>query len=210
MPAAAVIPAPIAYIKVAAVKKLVVGFVARPSRGGPHFTEILLLVPRDERGRVASRRGCGCNARSPKSSRPRNKPNVESESSVEGSPTEHYLYVTTKTFSDGCLGSHSDEERSKMQYVSHQNFERTLRFRENPWEHACRSVFQIQPLDPRGKEGERDICAGVRRTVRVTAKNNRVHQRTLRKCKGPVHRRRTPRLHPGPPIKQENPLNLSI
>ncbi len=29
MPAAAVIPAPIAYIKVAAVKKLVVGFLAR-------------------------------------------------------------------------------------------------------------------------------------------------------------------------------------
>ena len=31
MPAAAVIPAPIAYIKVVAVKKLVVGFVAVPS-----------------------------------------------------------------------------------------------------------------------------------------------------------------------------------
>ena len=30
MPAAAVIPAPIAYIKVVAVKKLVVGFVAVP------------------------------------------------------------------------------------------------------------------------------------------------------------------------------------
>ena len=35
VPAAAVIPAPIAYIKVAAVKKLVVGFVARPSGGAP-------------------------------------------------------------------------------------------------------------------------------------------------------------------------------
>ena len=35
MPAAAVIPAPIAYIKVAAVKKLVVGFVARSSGGAP-------------------------------------------------------------------------------------------------------------------------------------------------------------------------------
>ncbi len=37
MPAAAVIPAPIAYIKVAAVKKLVVGFLARttgPPRKG--------------------------------------------------------------------------------------------------------------------------------------------------------------------------------
>ena len=34
MPAAAVIPAPIAYIKVVAVKKLVVGFLLRTS--GPH------------------------------------------------------------------------------------------------------------------------------------------------------------------------------
>ena len=34
MPAAAVIPAPIAYIKVVAVKKLVVGFLLR--MGGPH------------------------------------------------------------------------------------------------------------------------------------------------------------------------------
>ena len=31
MPAAAVIPAPVAYIKVVAVKKLVVGFLARQS-----------------------------------------------------------------------------------------------------------------------------------------------------------------------------------
>ena len=34
MPAAAVIPAPIAYIKVVAVKKLVVGFLS--DEGGPH------------------------------------------------------------------------------------------------------------------------------------------------------------------------------
>ena len=34
MPAAAVIPAPIAYIKVVAVKKLVVGFLSKTS--GPH------------------------------------------------------------------------------------------------------------------------------------------------------------------------------
>ncbi len=33
MPAAAVIPAPVAYINVAAVKKLVVGFVARGCLG---------------------------------------------------------------------------------------------------------------------------------------------------------------------------------
>jgi hypothetical protein len=35
VPAAAVIPAPIAYIKVVAVKKLVVGFLSRMT--GPHF-----------------------------------------------------------------------------------------------------------------------------------------------------------------------------
>jgi hypothetical protein len=39
------------------------------------------------------------------------------------------------TFSNGCLGSHIDEERSEMRYVmriaksvSHQNFERILHF----------------------------------------------------------------------------------
>ena len=37
MPAAAVIPAPIAYIKVVAVKKLVVGFLSRTS--GPLHCE---------------------------------------------------------------------------------------------------------------------------------------------------------------------------
>ena len=35
MPAAAVIPAPIAYIKVVAVKKLVVGFLPRTNRSVP-------------------------------------------------------------------------------------------------------------------------------------------------------------------------------
>ena len=35
MPAAAVIPAPIAYIKVVAVKKLVVGFLRQ--QVGPHY-----------------------------------------------------------------------------------------------------------------------------------------------------------------------------
>ena len=38
MPAAAVIPAPIAYIKVVAVKKLVVGFLLK--RGGPHYVRV--------------------------------------------------------------------------------------------------------------------------------------------------------------------------
>ena len=39
MPAAAVIPAPIAYIKVVAVKKLVVGFLLRAT--GTHFVRYL-------------------------------------------------------------------------------------------------------------------------------------------------------------------------
>ena len=38
MPAAAVIPAPVAYIKAAAVKKLVVGFLLR--MGGPHYVRV--------------------------------------------------------------------------------------------------------------------------------------------------------------------------
>ena len=42
MPAAAVIPAPIAYIKVVAVKKLVVGF--RSGRVGPPFVVCLLAL----------------------------------------------------------------------------------------------------------------------------------------------------------------------
>jgi hypothetical protein len=40
VPAAAVIPAPIAYIKVVAVKKLVVGFLLRS--GGVHLVHYLL------------------------------------------------------------------------------------------------------------------------------------------------------------------------
>ena len=42
MPAAAVIPAPIAYIKVVAVKKLVVGFLLRV--GGPHFVLVFVTA----------------------------------------------------------------------------------------------------------------------------------------------------------------------
>ena len=44
-------------------------------------------------------------------------------------------YNESNTFSNGCLGSHIDEERSEMRYVmriakpvSHQNFERNLHF----------------------------------------------------------------------------------
>ncbi len=37
MPAAAVIPAPIAYINVVAVKKLVVGFLVRRAHGAPNW-----------------------------------------------------------------------------------------------------------------------------------------------------------------------------
>ena len=47
MPAAAVIPAPIAYINVVAVKKLVVGFLverARPPASARALSSILLLT----------------------------------------------------------------------------------------------------------------------------------------------------------------------
>ena len=47
MPAAAVIPAPIAYIKVVAVKKLVVGFLAsppgRPRKGSHSLARVAIL-----------------------------------------------------------------------------------------------------------------------------------------------------------------------
>ena len=48
MPAAAVIPAPIAYIKVVAVKKLVVGFLWRTS--GPHFVRVSGSASASSRG----------------------------------------------------------------------------------------------------------------------------------------------------------------
>ena len=55
MPAAAVIPAPIAYIKVVAVKKLVVGFLLRST--GVHFVHYLVRSwhPLGERGLNCSR-----------------------------------------------------------------------------------------------------------------------------------------------------------
>ncbi len=55
MPAAAVIPAPIAYIKVAAVKKLVVGFLAQADCGPQGFT--VGIVP-SSRGLCVSFTGC--------------------------------------------------------------------------------------------------------------------------------------------------------
>ena len=50
MPAAAVIPAPIAYIKVVAVKKLVVGLLGR--RGGLSFGMHCAVGPSSQRLRV--------------------------------------------------------------------------------------------------------------------------------------------------------------
>ena len=50
MPAAAVIPAPIAYIKVVAVKKLVVGFLRRTA--GPHFVRVSGSASASSRGTV--------------------------------------------------------------------------------------------------------------------------------------------------------------
>ena len=57
MPAAAVIPAPIAYIKVVAVKKLVVGFLLRS--GGVHLVHYLLRSrhPLGERSALIGRAG---------------------------------------------------------------------------------------------------------------------------------------------------------
>ena len=48
MPAAAVIPAPIAYIKVVAVKKLVVGFLLRTAR--PRYACVCGLILASSRG----------------------------------------------------------------------------------------------------------------------------------------------------------------
>ena len=58
MPAAAVIPAPIAYIKVVAVKKLVVGFLSETR--GPHYVRVSVcpLHPRGIR-HCASLHGAG-------------------------------------------------------------------------------------------------------------------------------------------------------
>ncbi len=50
MPAAAVIPAPIAYIKVVAVKKLVVGLLGRPD--GPPQGEHCWVGPSSRRRQV--------------------------------------------------------------------------------------------------------------------------------------------------------------
>ena len=44
MPAAAVIPAPVAYIKFVAVKKLVVGFLAERCLARGSFVDYVLLV----------------------------------------------------------------------------------------------------------------------------------------------------------------------
>ncbi len=46
MPAAAVIPAPVAYIKVVAVKKLVVGSRVIPGGSGPYGSCLLSGVPK--------------------------------------------------------------------------------------------------------------------------------------------------------------------
>ena len=56
MPAAAVIPAPIAYINVVAVKKLVVGFLARGSRSA--LQKVRTVRPQPFLGRAALAFGC--------------------------------------------------------------------------------------------------------------------------------------------------------
>ena len=55
MPAAAVIPAPIAYIKVVAVKKLVVGFLAEAGRSVPQeLRRLRLYHPSSWRSRLVN------------------------------------------------------------------------------------------------------------------------------------------------------------
>lgn len=71
MPAAAVIPAPIAYIKVVAVKKLVVESVSRVAGSS---SAVLTGVPRDvlpvgSAGRPTAREGDGCVGGGPTQSR---------------------------------------------------------------------------------------------------------------------------------------------
>ena len=56
MPAAAVIPAPIAYINVVAVKKLVVGFLARGSRSA--LQKVRTERPRPSLGRAVLAFSC--------------------------------------------------------------------------------------------------------------------------------------------------------
>ncbi len=53
MPAAAVIPAPIAYVKIAAVKKLVVGFLAWCTEPAAYGGECLFRVPAILRGKFS-------------------------------------------------------------------------------------------------------------------------------------------------------------
>ena len=52
MPAAAVIPAPIAYIKVVVVEKLVVGFLSRKT--GPRFASASVSTSASSRGSAAA------------------------------------------------------------------------------------------------------------------------------------------------------------
>ena len=63
MPAAAVIPAPIAYTKVVAVKKLVVGFLVADARSAPHgvLYQGVGVHPRGERFLALS-----CRSRDPR------------------------------------------------------------------------------------------------------------------------------------------------
>ncbi len=59
----------------------------------------------------------------------------------------------SNTFSNGCLGSHTDEERSEMRYVmriaksvSHQNFERILHFLRGVCLLECLFIPTIPPI----------------------------------------------------------------
>ena len=67
--------------------------------------------------------------------------------------------MKSNTFSNGCLGSHIDEERSEMRYVmriakpvSHQNFERNL--------HFLRGVCLLECLFIPTKKNALDVLSG--------------------------------------------------
>jgi hypothetical protein len=77
------------------------------------------------------------------------KPEFERQHALCDAPLKPINDITT--FSNGCLGSHNDEERSEMRYVMRiarpresSNFERTLRFQV--FLVACLSECQQTPL----------------------------------------------------------------
>ena len=138
----------------------------------------------------------------------------------------------SNTFSNGCLGSHTDEERSEMRYVmriaksvSHQNFERILHFLYG--EYVCWSVCSSPPSplllkseDPGCSPPLLSIYLGKRVQMKTQSYNRsfsvlhwwdaRWYHNASSLCFNykAVWAKVVSQL--GPPISQEYPLNLSI